>query len=265
MEQMHQKGSNSRPGHKNKDHLASFGYIQVPEHEKVKWVRRHFDTVARQYDFMNTLLSFGIHHLWKRTAINMMKLKKGDLVLDVCGGTGDLSLLAAAKIGFSGKVFLYDINRMMMKRGQGKVRNSVFNENIFFIQGDAEQISFPDGSLDAATIGFGIRNLTHMELGFKEIYRILKPGGRFMCLEFSRPTAAWFRWVYDMYSFTIMPLLGQIITGSRKAYTYLPESIRLFPQPDELADTLGSIGFSNISYRRLTNGIAVAHLASKNH
>lgn len=265
MENMVQKDSKGTPKNKNGSRLASFGYIQVPEHEKVNWVRRHFDTVAKQYDFMNTLLSLGIHHLWKRKAIHMMRLKKGDVVLDLCGGTGDLSLLAAARVGRSGKVLLYDINRSMMERGRTKIGASLFGDNILFVQGDAEEVSFPDSCFDGATIGFGIRNLTHMEQGFKEMYRILKPGGRFMCLEFSRPTAAWFRWLYDRYSFTIMPLLGQVITGSKQAYTYLPESIRLFPGPDDLADVLKNIGFFDISYRRLTNGIAVVYLASKNH
>ncbi len=242
---------------------AHFGYRKVPEDEKVKWVMRHFNTVARKYDLMNTLLSFGIHHLWKRDAVRMLKLKAGDWVIDVCGGTGDLSVLAAKAVGSSGRVVLYDINRKMMEMGKGKVGRSPFRETVSYVQGNAEQISFPDQHFDAALVGFGIRNLTHMEEGFREIHRILKPGGKLMCLEFSKPTAPFFRWLYDMYSFHVMPYLGGLIVGSKQAYTYLPESIRLFPSPGELSTILGNTGFSRVTYRKLTNGIAVIHLGQR--
>jgi len=213
--------------------MADFGYRKVPEDEKVEWVLRHFDTVAKNYDFMNTLLSFGIHLLWKRTAVKILKLNPGDWVLDVCGGTGDLAILAGRDVGPAGRVFLFDINRMMMETGRPKVVRAGFQDRIAYVQGDAEQISFGTRRFEAAMVGFGIRNVTHMEGGFKEMYRILKPGGKLMCLEFSRPTAPLFRWLYDFYSFHVMPLVGEIIGGSRQAYTYLPESIRLFPSPDE--------------------------------
>ena len=242
---------------------AHFGYRAVPEDEKVKWVLRHFDMVARNYDMMNTLLSFGIHYLWKRTAVKMLNLKEGDRVIDVCGGTGDLTILASRAVGPTGRVVLYDINRLMMKVGRPKVKRSFPGTEIQYIQGDAEEISFESGSFNAAMVGFGIRNLTHMERGFHEMYRILKPSGTLMCLEFSQPIAPVFRWLYDFYSFHVMPLLGEIIVGSRQAYTYLPESIRLFPAPIELSDILRGVGFSRVTYRRLTNGIAVIHLAKK--
>jgi demethylmenaquinone methyltransferase/2-methoxy-6-polyprenyl-1,4-benzoquinol methylase len=243
--------------------IAHFGYRRVPEDEKVKWVRIHFNTVARKYDLMNTLLSFGIHHIWKRVAIRMLKLNVGDWVIDVCGGTGDLSVLAAQAVGSSGRVVLYDINRKMMEMGRQKVDRSPLKETITYVQGNAELISFSGQRFDVALVGFGIRNLTHMEEGFREIHRVLKPGGKLMCLEFSKPTAPLFRWLYDMYSFYIMPCLGELIVGSKQAYNYLPESIRLFPSPEELSAILENTGFSQVTYRKLTNGIAVIHLGMR--
>jgi demethylmenaquinone methyltransferase/2-methoxy-6-polyprenyl-1,4-benzoquinol methylase len=243
--------------------VANFGYKLVPEQEKVKWVERHFNTVAERYDFGNTLLSFGIHYLWKRKAVRLMELKAGDKIIDVCGGTADLALLAARRIGSAGRVVLYDINRAMLEVGRPKVIASPFANQITYVQGDAESISFPDNSFDAAMVGFGIRNLTHMEKGFQEMHRVLKPGGKLMCLEFSQPTAAWFRCLYDFYSFYVMPAVGELMVGSRQAYTYLPESIRLFPSPKQLGIILEGIGFKQVSYHRLTNGISVIHLGVK--
>jgi len=239
--------------------IASFGFHQVPEEDKVKWVCRHFNSVAQRYDFMNTLLSFGIHHVWKRAAVRMMHIKPGDRVLDVCGGTGDLARLAAGRVQPGGKVVIYDINHTMMLAGKPRLKDPVLRPTIDHVQGDAEKISFPDSCFDAAMVGFGIRNVTHMKQGFAEMHRILKPGGRFMCLEFSKPTAPVFRWLYDMYSFFAMPFLGELLAGSRQAYTHLPETIRLFPLPDELSSILENIGFSDVHYQRLTNGIAVVH------
>lgn len=256
-----QKESVIKPDNTIPKGMTHFGFKRVPVDDKVKWVLGHFNTVADKYDLMNTLLSFGIHHLWKRTAIRMLGLRKGDKVIDLCGGTGDLSLLAAKDVDLSGRVILYDINRAMMERGVSKVASSPFATSIFFVQGDAERISFPDCIFDAAIVGFGVRNLTHVDHGLKEIHRVLKPNGKLMCLEFSRPTAPMFRRVYDFYSFYIMPFLGQLIVGSRQAYTYLPESIRMFPLPMEFAHILKRIGFTSIGHRRLTNGIAVVHLA----
>ena len=245
------------------EETASFGFQQVPVKEKATLVQRHFDSIAAKYDFMNTLLSFGLHYLWKRAAVKMMNLQPGSRVIDVCGGTADLAILAARYVGPEGRVMVYDFNRAMMEAGKEKVHTALLDARIKYIQGDAEQISFPDGQFDAAMVGFGIRNLTHMDKGFAEMYRVLKPGGTLMCLEFSRPANPAFRFLYDTYSFYIMPIIGKIFTGSRTAYTYLPESIRLFPQPDELNAILRNIGFSTVTWRRLTNGIAVVHVGVK--
>ncbi|MBM4301724.1 MAG: bifunctional demethylmenaquinone methyltransferase/2-methoxy-6-polyprenyl-1,4-benzoquinol methylase UbiE [Deltaproteobacteria bacterium] len=242
---------------------ASFGYRQVSAAAKGKLVHQHFDTVARKYDLMNTLLSFGLHHLWKRAAVRMMELKPGDRVLDVCGGTADLALRAARAIGDTGRVIVYDINWAMMAAGWPKVAGSTLAPRIGYIQGDAERLSCPDASFDAAMVGFGIRNLTRPEVGFKELFRVLKSGGTIMCLEFSKPKTAWFRRLYDFYSFYVMPGVGKIMVGSRDAYAYLPESIRMFSQPEELSAVLTGIGFTRVRYRRLTDGIAVIYLGVK--
>jgi demethylmenaquinone methyltransferase/2-methoxy-6-polyprenyl-1,4-benzoquinol methylase len=240
-----------------------FGYEQIRTSHKTDRVVQHFNSVALHYDFMNTLLSFGVHYAWKRTAVRMLKLAPGDQVLDVCGGTGDLAILAARAIGPAGQVAIFDINRAMIKAGLHKVVNTDIETRLWHVQGNAECISFPDRHFDAAMVGFGIRNVTHMQKGFEEMYRVLKPGGKLMCLEFSKPTWPIFRWLYDFYSFYIMPFLGGLFVGSKKAYTHLPESIRMFPLPNELSKLLKDIGFSRINYRRLTNGIAVIHLAVK--
>lgn len=240
-----------------------FGFQRVPVEEKAGKVRNHFNSIARHYDFMNTLLSFGIHHLWKAAAVRMINLTTGNSVLDVCGGTGDLAILAANTVGPEGRVVIYDINRAMMLAGLHKVAKKNVEQRVRYVQGDAESISFPDAEFDATMVGFGIRNVTNIRNGFREMYRVLKPGGKMMCLEFSKPTFTPFRWLYDIYSFYIMPLLGEMIAGSRTAYTHLPETIRMWPLPDELTQLLKGIGFSDVSHRKLTNGIAVIHLAVK--
>ncbi len=245
------------------DEMADFGYRKVLAAEKVRWVKRHFNSIASKYDFMNTFLSFGLHYAWKRKAIKALGLKPGDWVIDVCGGTADLSILSARVVAPEGRVILYDLNRAMMEGGREKVTKGGLFGIIHFVQGDAEQIAFPEGSFDAAMVGFGIRNLTRMGKGLQEMHRVLKPGGKFMCLEFSRPTSRLFRGLYDFYSFQIMPLAGKIFAGTREAYTYLPESIRLFPMQEEFSDTLRRVGFREVTYKNLTNGIAAVHIGIK--
>ncbi len=247
----------------NPEKTTHFGFLTVPEKEKAKWVRRHFDSIAYKYDYMNTLLSLGVHYQWKRIAVGMMGLEPGRKVLDVCGGTGDLSRLAAEAVAPSGRVFLYDINWEMMAAGRPKTSALTCGDNVGYVQGDAEKICFPDETFDGAMVGFGIRNLTHFEKGFAEMYRVLKPGGVFMCLEFSEPVTPWFRALYDFYSFYLMPYIGRALADCGPAYCYLPESIRLFPGPDKLKAILENIGFSDVKYRRLTNGIAVVHVGKK--
>jgi demethylmenaquinone methyltransferase/2-methoxy-6-polyprenyl-1,4-benzoquinol methylase len=243
--------------------LVTFGSRRVSPEEKKYRVQEHFDTVAARYDLTNTLLSFGLQHLWKKKAVSRLGLKAGERVLDACGGTADLALLAARAAGARGRVVLYDFNRAMLARGRAKVAGAGLGEVISFIQGDAEQIALQDCTFDAAMVGFGIRNLAAMEQGLKELHRVLKPGGRLLILEFSQPTNPWFRALYDLYSFTVMPLVGKIMMGTWEAYTYLPESIRLFAAPAELSEILVRVGFYRVTYHLLSNGIAVVYLAQK--
>jgi demethylmenaquinone methyltransferase / 2-methoxy-6-polyprenyl-1,4-benzoquinol methylase len=242
---------------------AHFGLRTFGENEKVKAVIRHFNRVAPKYDFMNSLLSFGIQHIWKRHAIRMLDIRPGDKVLDVCGGTGDLAILAGRRCGPRGGVVIYDINRAMLTAGRPKIDACPDLAHITYVQGDAETIAFADNAFDISMVGFGIRNLTHLKRGFSEMHRVLKPGGRMLCLEFSRPVNPVFRSLYDFYSFNIMPLLGELIAGSAESYACLPETIRMFPLPHELADMLRGIGFQNIVHRSMTNGIAAIHIGVK--
>jgi demethylmenaquinone methyltransferase / 2-methoxy-6-polyprenyl-1,4-benzoquinol methylase len=238
---------------------ARFGLRTFQENEKVRAVMHHFNRVAPKYDFMNTLLSFGIHHAWKRAAVRMLGIRPGDKILDVCGGTGDLAILAARRTGPRGRVIVYDINWQMIAAGRPKIDPFPELANIAYVQGDAERIAFGDQRFDAAMVGFGIRNLTHLKRGFSEMHRVLKPGGRILCLEFSRPTQPLFRALYDFYSFNVMPLLGAMIAGSAESYACLPETIRMFPLPGELSAMLAQIGFGQVTCRSFTNNIAAAH------
>ena len=250
------------------DHIDStgksrYGIVELPTNEKKSVVSDHFSRVAEKYDFMNTLLSFGLHYAWKRAAVRMLDLKPGQTVLDMCGGTGDLSLMALQYVGAKGAVVLYDINRAMMQTGRMKRRKHHPKDPVTCIQGDGETISFQDNSFDAVIVSFGIRNFTRLIRGFTEMHRVLKPGGKMICLEFSRPTNPAFRTLYDFYSFNIMPLIGRVFTGSSRAYACLPETIRMFPLADELGKILEDIGFVDVSWRKMTNGIAVAHSGKK--
>ena len=249
--------------HINRTGVARFGNKKVKWSEKVNTVAHHFNKVAPKYDLMNSILSLGLQHVWKRASVRMMGIRPGDQIIDVCGGTGDLALLAANRAGPSGLVTIYDFNRAMMNAGRSKIDTTRSMAPITCVQGDAECIAFPDNSFDGAMVGFGIRNVTHLKRGFREMHRVLRPGGKILCLDFSKPTNVLFRGLYDFYSFNVMPFLGGLIVGSAQSYACLSETIRMFPLPDELAAILESIGFRKVSYQRMTNGIAVAHVGIK--
>lgn len=242
---------------------VSFGYRLVTAPEKRRLVSGQFDPIARRYDLADALLSFGLHFYWKRWGIDQLALKEGGRVLDVCGGTGDLAVLAAARVAPLGRAYIYDFNRPMMEAGRAKVKSYRFAGKILFVEGDAEELSFPDAVFDAITVGFGIRNLAHLDAGLSEMRRVLKPGGRLMILEFSLPVHGWLRRLYDFYSFKVMPLGARIICGTEGPFRYLAESIRVFDPPERVTERLRDAGFSDVRFRRLTDGIAVVYLARR--
>ncbi len=225
---------------------------------KAQTVRGYFNAIAGRYDLLNTLLSFGLHHLWKRRTIKLTGIRPGSSVLDLCGGTADLALRAARAGAQS--VTVCDFSPGMLH--VGKIKAAAVPA-VSFVCGDAQRIACSDNSFDVVLIGFGLRNLTDREQGLREMLRVLRPGGRLVCLEFSTPVWPWFRLLYDFYSRSIIPTAGLLIAGSREAYEYLPDSIKKFPLPDELAAMMQTAGFRQVRYIRLTNGIAAIHTGEK--
>ncbi|MBN2108124.1 MAG: bifunctional demethylmenaquinone methyltransferase/2-methoxy-6-polyprenyl-1,4-benzoquinol methylase UbiE [Deltaproteobacteria bacterium] len=226
--------------------------------DKARTVRGYFNAIAGRYDLANTLLSFGLHYLWKRRTIKEARISPGASVLDLCGGTADLAL-RAAKAGAQ-SVMVCDFSAGMLSVGKKK---AAAVPAISFICGDAQRIACTGSSFDVVLIGFGLRNLVDKEQGLREMLRVLRPGGRLVCLEFSTPVWPWFRLLYDFYSRSIIPTAGLLIAGSREAYEYLPDSIKKFPLPDDLAALMQAAGFRQVRYTRLTNGIAAIHTAEK--
>ena len=242
---------------------VSFGYRRVSAPEKRRLVSEQFDAIAENYDRADTVLSAGRDARWRRKALACLRLDPGETVLDVCGGTGGLALLAAAKTGPEGRVIVFDFNREMMKRGRARVERSPFGREIAFLQGDAESLAVADGSVDAVTVGFGLRNFVSPAAGLGEIYRVLRHGGRLLVLEFSVPRRRLLRLLYHFYSFRIMPLIARLICGTGEPHRYLAESIRVFPPPESVVAMIGEAGFSGAAFRRLTGGIAVIYTATK--
>jgi demethylmenaquinone methyltransferase/2-methoxy-6-polyprenyl-1,4-benzoquinol methylase len=238
-----------------------FGFRRVDPGEKKRLVAAQFDPIARTYDLADAVLSAGLDASWRRRAIRLLGLQSGDRVLDACGGTGDLAFLALRAAGPDGLVVVCDFNRPMMDVGRERAARRGSAGRLRFVRGDAESLGFSDGSFDAVTVGFGLRNLVRPETGLAEMRRVLRPGGKLMILEFSVPTAAWARRLYGFYSFRLMPLLARLITGSAGPFRYLAESIRVFPPPEEIAAAAARAGFTEVKFRRLTGGIAVVYLA----
>jgi demethylmenaquinone methyltransferase/2-methoxy-6-polyprenyl-1,4-benzoquinol methylase len=245
--------------------------------EKEQAVQRMFSSIARYYDLNNSLLSLGLHHAWKRQAIGFLiedpphpdPLPPGaresvKLVLDVGAGTADLALLAARQLGGKSRIVAADLNRPMLAIGVEKVRKAGLQRQIVCVQANAERLCVPDGAFDAVTTGFCLRNVSDLSRALHEIRRVLKPGGRLICLEFSRPVAGWLRRLYDWYSFTLLPWIGTKVSGDTTGvYQYLPASIRSFPYQDGLARLMGEVGFEKVEYHNLSGGIVALHKGYK--
>ncbi|HDN69523.1 MAG TPA: bifunctional demethylmenaquinone methyltransferase/2-methoxy-6-polyprenyl-1,4-benzoquinol methylase UbiE [Gammaproteobacteria bacterium] len=244
------------------DKTTHFGFRNVPASEKAGQVRQVFDSVADNYDLMNDLMSFGVHRLWKRFAINMAAPKPGQQVLDLAGGTGDLTRLMAPSVGPSGQIVLADINAAMLENGRRQLLDKGVSGNVTFAQVNAEQLPFADNRFDLVTMAFGLRNVTDKQRALESIFRVLKPGGRLLVLEFSRPVAA-LKPVYDFYSFNILPKLGQLIAKDESSYRYLAESIRMHPDQLTLQGMLEQAGFERCDYHNLTGGVVALHRGYK--
>jgi len=241
---------------------VSFGYRAVPEGERQGLVNQVFASVAERYDLMNDLMSGGLHRLWKRDLITMLNAPRGGTpfrLLDVAGGTGDIAMRYAQDGGPSTTAVVCDISPEMLNVGQRRIAEAGLSERIACVEGNAESLPFDAASFDAYTIAFGIRNVTHIDRALAEAFRVLKPGGRFLCLEFSECQVPLLDRLYDFHSFEIIPRLGKIAAGDSESYRYLVESIRRFPKQDAFADLIRSAGFSRVAYRNLTGGIAAIH------
>lgn len=239
-----------------------FGFRTVPEAEKVKLVHDVFEQVASRYDLMNDLMSGGLHRAWKQAMIDWLNPPRGEKpfkLIDVAGGTGDIAFRFLERAGANAHVTVCDINPHMLGVGQGRAEAQAFGERVEFVCGDAEKLPFPNRSFDAYTIAFGIRNVTHVERAVAEAFRVLKPGGRFLCLEFSQVSVPLLDSIYDAYSFSAIPKMGQWVTGDGEPYQYLVESIRRFPPQDRFKAMIEAEGFARVQYRNLTGGIAALH------
>lgn len=239
---------------------ADFGYRRVKAEEKARLVRQVFDSVADRYDVMNDLMSGGVHRLWKGELIDRLAPRPGQRLLDVAGGTGDIAqrILDRAE---DAEIIVCDVSESMLRRGRDRAIDAGRLAGIRWVCGDAERLPVESASVDGYTIAFGLRNVTHIDAVLAEARRVLKPGGRFLCLEFSQVDAPLLRRAYDLYSFAVLPLLGQVVAGDREAYQYLVESIRRFPPQRELARMMEASGLEQVSFKNLTGGIAALHSA----
>ncbi len=245
------------------DRTTHFGFESIPREEKATRVRAVFDSVVDRYDLMNDLMSFGVHRLWKRFAVEVSGVAGGQRALDLAGGTGDLAYLLAKRAGRSGGVVLADINAVMLEAGRRRLADAGIAGNVHYVQADAERLPFPESSFDCVTMGFGLRNVTDMEAALGGVYRVLRPGGRALILEFSRVTVPAVRRLYDAYSFQVLPWLGRVTAHDSEAYRYLAESIRMHPDQEALKALFEEAGFERCEYFNLSAGIVALHRGYK--
>lgn len=236
-----------------------FGFAEVPLEEKVKKVKGVFDSVSSNYDLMNDIMSMGVHRLWKRHTIELSGIRPGNVVLDLAGGTGDLTKAFAKRVGKTGRVVLADINESMVRVGRDRLINEGIAGNVDYTITNAEALAFPDNTFDLCTIAFGLRNVTNKDKALEELYRVLKPGGQLMILEFSKVTQPLFAKFYDFYSFNILPKMGKLIANDEQSYQYLAESIRMHPDQETLKQMMLSAGFDKAEYLNMSEGIVALH------
>ena len=240
-----------------------FGYETVDAKEKAGRVAGVFHSVAGNYDLMNDLMSAGIHRLWKHMTIEMSGVRKGHKVLDIAGGTGDLAAKFSKIVGSEGSVVLADINESMLKVGRDRLIDRGITENVTFSQADAQYLPFPDDTFDVITIAFGLRNVTDKDMALRSMFRVLKPGGKLLILEFSKPTSSLLSKIYDTYSFNVLPQLGKVFANDSDSYKYLAESIRMHPDQSTLLHMLDSAGFENTDFHNMTGGVVALHRGIK--
>ena len=245
------------------DKTTHFGYKTVNVEEKAEKVAEVFHSVAGKYDLMNDLMSAGIHRLWKRMTIEMSGARRGHSVLDIAGGTRDLTAKFSRIVGPEGTVVLADINDSMLKVGRDRLMDRGIVDNITFSQADAQHLPFPDNTFDVITIAFGLRNVTDKDMALRSMLRVLKPGGRLLVLEFSKPENPLLSKVYDTYSFSILPKLGKLFASDADSYQYLAESIRMHPDQSTLQDMMDSAGFANTDFHNMTGGVVALHRGVK--
>ncbi|MES2215440.1 MAG: bifunctional demethylmenaquinone methyltransferase/2-methoxy-6-polyprenyl-1,4-benzoquinol methylase UbiE [Pseudomonadota bacterium] len=251
---------------KTPDKETFFGFKKVPFADKARMVGEVFSSVASKYDLMNDAMSLGVHRIWKRQFVDLVPSSAMRL-LDVAGGTGDVAIrchekLHNAKSG-TPEITICDINHEMLLEGRGKAVNHNILKNMYYVQGDAEDLPFPDNTFDCYTIAFGIRNVTNIDAALSESYRVLKPGGKFLCLEFSKVNSLIIEKFYDLYSMHIIPQIGRCIAGDRDAYQYLVESIRKFPDQHKFTSLIEGVGYQAVRHTNLTFGVAAIHVAYK--
>ena len=240
-----------------------FGYREVEEDAKAGLVANVFHSVAGRYDLMNDLMSGGIHRIWKRFTIELSAVRAGQSVLDIAGGTGDLAAKFADIVGPTGRVVLADIDESMLNVGRDKLLDHGYQGNLEFVQADAQYLPFPDDSFDSVSIAFGLRNVTDKDLALRSMLRVLKPGGRLLVLEFSKPANPLLEKAYDSYSFRMLPFMGKLVAGDSESYQYLAESIRMHPDQETLLGMLEDAGFVNCEYHNLTGGVVALHRGFK--